>query len=993
MGYPVWLTKAGDLGKISALEYFDLALEAYDPDDNGTIAYSLISGSLPKGLRLEPTGYVSGNPELVYVLEGVPFATNVDVNSQFTVRAKNTYDNKITDRTFLITVTGNFSPQITSTADPLGTFLDGTEVTLQLEAIDLNSDPLTWTLTSGELPPGLTLDSNGLISGVIIPEVYSFSSEQVGWGSSKWNTISWEFTTRSNNASYNFTASVTDGKATVSRTYRMLVYAFNDIRADSTSITADSTRLTADIIPNRPPVLLTKSLGVSSTVNSGGYYSFKFDAVDLDIESVTYKLDLTGTHSIPPGLSLDPITGWLTGYIPTQVDTIKDYTFGVYAESSGTNSPVNATTTFDAGLTTWDVYESQQVNKNLATPANAGSTTLFFDDVTDLRVGMVLGNYNILPGTYITAIDIDNNAITINQATTGYISDSDLPVLDSNSNLLFTLSSNIVFDLVTGRFNPAHTTFFDIKKNSSAIREFTLSVLGNLDLAVTWNTLSDLGSVYVGSTSNLAVTAVAASGRELTYSLVNGSRLPQGLKLLEDGTISGRISFQAMGFDKGTTTFDKDLAAKFVYANNTSFDSTYTFTVLAKDFDDPPKVSSQKTFTVKVVPSTYEPYENLYIRCLPNVDKRNVLQQIINNTDIFDPADIYRPKDPYFGTQPNIKFLVSYGIKASKMSEYIAAMQTRHFPKKFYFGDYKVAQGKDAAGNVLYDVVYVDLIEDTKIYETVNGIATTKIPAAFTNMNTTKAKWRNPRAAGLSQNQLYSSETRATSDATFIRDNDSWYAFEPLNVIAPNDLNLMQKDISTNLQNSYLNSLPEWMVSVQSDGKILGYTTGAVLAYLKPGAGTKALYNIKRYTPFDIKVVPFVADRYVLNNSYTQNFNIETREFAAKSYTTFDLTTGITVVGSILGNTLTTTSGSPSIGQLLTGGGVLLGTYITAGYGNTWTVSTAQTLSSTTFTAYHEATFDKSSTKFLNNIDTYTIPLQGDKYLKFPKTGVFTNGQ
>jgi hypothetical protein len=40
-----------------------------------------------------------------------------------------------------------------------------------------------------------------------------------------------------------------------------------------------------------------------------------------------------------------------------------------------------------------------------------------------------------------------------------------------------------------------------------------------------------------------------------------------------------------------------------------------------------------------------------------------------------------------------------------------------------------------------------------------------------------------------------------------------------------------------------------------------------------------------------------------------------------------------------------------------------------------------------------ETTFDTKDTAFINNIDTYTIPLQNDKYLGFPKIGVFTNGQ
>ena len=168
MGYPVWITKTGDLGKVSSQQFFDLVLQAEDSDGQGEITFELIAGTLPKGLQVDPNGYINGSPERSYTVQGVPFSTNVDITSNFTIRAKNSLDDSITDRSFFITVTGNFPPVITSLADPLGTFLDGTEISLQLNAIDINTDDtLTWSLLDGNLPPGITLDSNGLISGII----------------------------------------------------------------------------------------------------------------------------------------------------------------------------------------------------------------------------------------------------------------------------------------------------------------------------------------------------------------------------------------------------------------------------------------------------------------------------------------------------------------------------------------------------------------------------------------------------------------------------------------------------------------------------------------------------------------------------------------------------------------------------------------------------------------------------------------------------------
>lgn len=1003
---PIWRTKAGLLGKISAQEYFVLDLLAEAPNNIGTIRYDLVAGQLPRGLRLDPTGSLGGNPEKIFTLGGVPFDVNQDITSEFTVRATNLFDNSITDRTFSIVVTGNFEPQIITLGDPLGVYLDGTEVELQLEALDLNNDPLTWRITKGELPPGLSLSSNGLISGIIQPYIYPLSDSIVGWDNSKWDRNDWEFTTRSSNKIYNFTVSVTDGKSTKNRRYKITVFSHNDVRADNTAITADSINITADANQDRPPILITKTLGDFSVVNSGGYYAFKFDAIDYDSSPITYSISAAdelgwdgnsswdvgifdrSNFELPPGLSLDPVTGWLTGYIPPQAQTTKDYTFGIYVSSS-------------------DTYK-------------LGTT----------------------------------------------------------------------FDNKTTIFDRSETSFSTQTSITSPMRLFTLTVLGNLDLAVTWVTDNNLGTITAGKTSNLTVEAVALSGRELTYSLKNGSKLPQGLRLLPDGTISGRVSFQTMGFDRGTTTFDKELKAKFVYDNFTNFDNVFEFTVIANDFAN--QISAEQTFTIRVETAGYEPYENLYIRCMPDVPQRRQLQQLLFNTDIFDPTDIYRPTDPYYGIQPELRFLLSYGIKASKLSQYVEAMQDRFFKKPFYFGEYKIAQGKDVNGTVLYDVLYVELLENTKAYEVTNGFRTAKIPAAFTNINTTKSKWRNPRAAYLPQNQLTSDTTNATADIQYVRTNNDWWLLEALNVISPNDLTLMQKDISVKLENSNLNSLPEWMISVQDNGRILGYTSAAVLAYLKPGTGAKALYNVKRYAPFDIKTIPFIADRLVVNNSYTNNFDLDKRRFFTSRYTTFDQSSrrSTTIVpvttvdfavnrplDSIDGKTLeyvNATGGFDGITynlnnklfifasqEAFTGwgslandgwnkyqGGIIPGyqeklniSTLTNQRGGVWRINVSNdnliTLTfvreinpgeyvavrdgATNANSYQlydiaaltygytvpvyklvmsavtiprkETTFDSSSTIFRNNVDPYTLPFSGDKYIAFPKIGVFTNGQ
>ena len=216
MGYPIWISpNQGDLDKVTAQQYYNLELVAEDPDDptnQEAVEFELIAGQLPRGLQISPNGQIIGHPEATYTLQGVPFNTNIDVTSEFTIRAKSYTDNKITDRTFSITITGNFPPEILTIADPLGIYLDGTPVNLQLEALDLNDDELTWSLEDGELPVGLSLSNTGLISGFLVPQFSDSNPIRSGWSQDRWSGDTWEYAAKSDNFIYNFTVGVSDGK-------------------------------------------------------------------------------------------------------------------------------------------------------------------------------------------------------------------------------------------------------------------------------------------------------------------------------------------------------------------------------------------------------------------------------------------------------------------------------------------------------------------------------------------------------------------------------------------------------------------------------------------------------------------------------------------------------------------------------------------------------------------------------------------------------------
>lgn len=144
------------------------------------VIHTVLEGSLPPGITLNTnTGSLTGKlPELT---------GNTDYT--FTIKATDTINTVV--RTFTISVTATNSPPTWVTASALGTITE--PFNIQLSATDIENKPLTYSLISGSLPSGVTLSSSGLISG---PNPY-------------------------NGSTYSFTASVSDGVNSTSRSFTL----------------------------------------------------------------------------------------------------------------------------------------------------------------------------------------------------------------------------------------------------------------------------------------------------------------------------------------------------------------------------------------------------------------------------------------------------------------------------------------------------------------------------------------------------------------------------------------------------------------------------------------------------------------------------------------------------------------------------------------------------------------------------------------------------
>ena len=132
------------------------------------VTYSVISGKLPPGLRLDGSAIV-----------GSPFEVPRITDFTFCIRASKA--GQISDRTFTITIEGEDIPEfitpegLLSLGDPGELFvIDSTYVDYQIEALDADTatgQRLSYFIDrdGGALPPGLVLTDDGRIVGFVQP--------------------------------------------------------------------------------------------------------------------------------------------------------------------------------------------------------------------------------------------------------------------------------------------------------------------------------------------------------------------------------------------------------------------------------------------------------------------------------------------------------------------------------------------------------------------------------------------------------------------------------------------------------------------------------------------------------------------------------------------------------------------------------------------------------------------------------------------------------
>lgn len=800
-----WITPAGSLGILTERISIDIQLQA---TTNLTgVTYSLIAGSLPRGLKL-----ISG------AIKGSPTEVKVYTESRFVIRASDGVD--IEDRTFKLVVDGSDRPIWLTQEGFLNVgsaeayfVIDNAQVNFQLEVRDTDliaGDVLEFYLmpNGGLLPPGLSLSKSGVISGFTDPIFaveYTFETSggydtapldvfpidflearSNGFDSYTYDITVFDYnepnrTPRRLSRIYNFVVAVTDGVYTETRLFKIYVVTEEFLQADNSIIQVDTNIFQADANSARVPIWITGSdLG---RFRANNYVTIFLDVYDPPTLSgtITYFLLPTNpngsTSQLPPGMELDTSTGDIAGSVPYQARISRAYQFTVRA----VNYPAALAYASYVYKGTWN-----------------NSTTYVINDAVEFNG--------------VTYISVQNH---LNRLPT---------------------------DEEYWRAGTAKTE-----------KTFTVTVVGEIDSAVEWITDSDLGTIKPNTASDKYIEATSLLyGGRIAYEFVSGS-LPSGLQFLPTGAIQGKIKQFADDAGPGlirffertdslapaedSSTLGRDYSSVFDAAA-TTFDLKFTFTVRARDSVNFATVN--RTFSLSVLVTNNKTFANLYVKALQPKPKRLSWFNFITDATIFRPADIYRYGDSNFSVQTDLRVLIYAGIESVTAVQFVQAMSRNHYPKRLKLGQIKTAKAKDPITQAtVYEVIYVEIIDDLEK----NGRSISKTVNLPNNIN--------------SKVLISYDSIKIDSDIPLVSDSDHQRVF-------PNSIKNMRSRIGL-LGDRDREFLPLWMRSTQDEASFeTGFIPALPLCYCISGAAQNVVARIKA-SGFDFKTIDFLADRYIVD--------------------------------------------------------------------------------------------------------------------------------
>jgi len=790
-----WITPAGSIGTYPAsvsMEYILLATAI-----GGTIVdYKLISGNLPSGINFRSDGKIYGTPTLI----------PEDTTYTFVVRVTATdgTDTVIQDRTFNITIDDDASPYFTISSGSLFTTEDNTWVEFPITYNNPISDNIvTITVSEGILPPGLEINEYGLIRGYANPPIIETSQNEVT-----------SVVTATNSVNNYITVLSTFGLE-INRRIVFSGTVFGNIVSGATYYIKeiiDSTNITITTIPNGSIFSVTTGTGfmnltapqVSADSPTKIQYNFTLSlSSSLGNDSQNYNIAVIN-QNLPvsqggPGRVFGTRQPTIFNTRPTTYDIALDtVNYGYYVLPPDNTVSIPGTTY----LPTQEAYMGQFLNDNFFAFHILGHD---FDGL------LLTYTFSTLP-SWLTG-----------DSTTGWLYGT--PNIGSNT--IQFLSFDVKVSKTIGS-SVIETPWYN----------FNFKIASDITGNIVWLTDSDLGNFYNATICTQDIRAI--SDVALNYTIESGS-LPPNLTLSTEGNIEGIISYQ-------TENSYKELGTN----------TNYTFTVKASAQDTllSSIIYATKTFSMNVIQEFIQPTDNLYITCSPNLNDRLIIDSLIDDNYLIPNEYIYRPNDSNFGKAKDVTYVHAYGIDSSNINQYLEAVQKNYYNKSVVLGELSTAIATDEQGNILYEVVYSNIIDDLMKYNSNYGV-----DYRYAISIQEEIYW--PRFIDLNLGPWYTSSTDIFTSYVYAQDtylitNYRKYILQTQNTIPlllnqgtptfytsltpgyarilyPNSLTNMRQRVEQELGfDDDFRKLPLWMTSQQRDGNTLGYTPAWVIAYVKP---------------------------------------------------------------------------------------------------------------------------------------------------------------
>jgi hypothetical protein len=726
---------------------------------------------------------------------GIPSIVPSDTTSTFVIRVTDNLD-KVKDRTFSIRISGEALPTFTTPDGSLGTTYDSewTEIAVTYNN-PIPDNPVFIRVLQGALPPGLEINEYGLIRGYPEPPITIVNLPELTTVTTSTDSTDNYITVLGTNGIV-VNRPITFSSPTVGGLVAGQVYYVKSV--------VNATQITISTIPGGSTVLVTTDIGFSETT--------------LPATSVGQPTKRQYSFTLELTSPLGSASGFYTITVINQNLPINQ---GGPGFPAGTRSP----TIYNTRPPTYDIEGTPDFGYYVLPPASDVSVPgTTYQPSQEAYIGQFLSdNYFSFK---LIGHDFDTQELNYEfQDLPGWLTG------DIQTGWIYGTPSISLNDIEEYTFKvQAYKTANNFYR--TPIINFSLRIANNITGDIVWLSDNDLGTIDNATTSNKKVEA--ESDVSLTYELISGD-LPPNLTFNSNGDLDGIVAYQP------TDNFQEK--------NDTA---VYTFTIRAYSATIP-LITSTREFTL-TVRQTYDiPTDNLYIKCTPSLEDRDILATLLDDPLLIPDNSLYRPDDPNYGKANSVVYAHAYGIYSSDFKEYTEAVKKNHYWRNITLGQLKTAVAKDENGEILYEVVYSTIIDNLQKYD-----PNYDYDYRYSESVSEEIFW--PRFIDLNLGPWYASSTEIYTSYMFdqeavlitnLRQYDlltqtglpillqqgvpTFYtSLTPgyARILYPNSLENMRKRVEQDLGANYnFRLLPLWMTSQQNDGNTLGFTPAWVICY------------------------------------------------------------------------------------------------------------------------------------------------------------------